>query len=291
MRPFTKPRPPMDVSADVRTGETPAPVESLPVAMREFLDRLNSLTDDDARRDLARTCFNALNKRKLRSVMFSEQRSLCAYCERPISERTDMDAQAGEKLRVDHWRPIENSPELALEWGNLHLSCSGVHPTAEGEGSPSPTCDVSKGSELMTWGDGRFLPAPSDAAARYARWIGFNSLGEMYVRSDVGLTDPQRVALQRALTNVENRSGDGTRVPAAILNLNMKKLVVARKAVLDREWARMESLLPEREPGKGRPTPSEEYERRIQQLLRAARLPEFVSVRLAWLHRELNKGQ
>src|SRR5262245_51442639 len=165
----------------------------------------------------ARSEFDRLEKRKLRTEMYREQRSLCVYCERQIAE-------GNPPPRIDHWRPLSLEPELALRWKNLYLSC---HSTE--------TCDCAKGDRPFRWHDAdSHMPWPTDL--RYEDVIGFTSRGEIYVRSDFGLPDATRRALELAIADCP----DGNRTRPCIVNLNHPALVAARAAALDGERIRLE---------------------------------------------------
>ena len=74
---WKKPRPPENISPD---GQAPRRFVD---AEQEYLAALGS-RPNKAR--FARTEFNQLDKAKLRQVMYGEQRSICVYCERRLSE-------------------------------------------------------------------------------------------------------------------------------------------------------------------------------------------------------------
>lgn len=249
MRKLSKPWPPPNISPD---GQVPG---SLVEAEQQFLAELPTAADKAA---FARSRYEALDKPKLRAVMYREQSSICAYCERRIEE-------AQPVPRIDHWRPLSANPELALLWKNLYLSCA----TKE-------TCDSAKGSrELRCDPADEVLPWPTDQ--RYERMVGFSSLGEIYVRSDVGLDPARRRSLRLAI-------GDGVSSKESILNLNHPALVAARQAALDSERGALAKAFPNRR------APSADRKRRARQLLRQRSLPQFISIRVRWLRRTLGQG-
>jgi uncharacterized protein (TIGR02646 family) len=253
MRGIGKPWPPGNVSPD---GHLP---RSLRDAELEYRGRLPTQDHPAA---FARTEFDRLDKRKLRIVMYREQRALCVYCERRIED-------GNPTPRVDHWRPLRLHPEIALHWRNLYLSC------------PSPeTCEAAKGHQALRWNDGDdHMPWPADR--RYEELVGFTSRGEMYVRKDVVLEDAARRALDLAIDDCP----DGTRTRRAVLNLNHPALVAARAAALDSERLRLERDFEDRRASK------DDRARRARDLTVGASLPPFVSIRVAWLRQMLGWGR
>ena len=210
----------------------------------------------------ARSEFDRLAKRKLRVVMYREQRSVCIYCERRIAE-------GHLTSRIDHWYPLSRDRELALHWKNLYLSC------------PKPeTCDSAKADHPFRWDDtDSHMPWPVDL--RYENVVGFTTRGEIYVRSDVPLPDAIRHALELAIAD----HTDGDRVRRGIVNLNDPALVKARVAAVRGERKRMERDF------RNRTATRDEREERAAQLLGRGPLPEFVSIRVAWLRKTLGRGR
>ena len=213
-------------------------------------------------RTFARSKYEDLDNRKLRREMYREQRSLCIYCERQITE-------GDPPPRIDHWYPLSRDPGLALHWRNLYLSC----PKLE-------TCDSAKADHPFRWDDAdSHMPWPVDL--RYEDVVGFTSRGEIYVRSDVTLPD----AIRRALELTIAGRTDGARVRRSIVNLNDPALVKARSAVVRGERKRLEKDF------ENRTATRDEREERASQLLGRRRLPEFVSIRVAWLRKTLGRGR
>ena len=205
----------------------------------------------------ARTEFNKLDKRKLRAVMYREQHFLCVYCERRVEE-------GYPAPRIDHWYPLRHDDRLAFHWKNLYLSC--VEPD---------TCDSAKADHPFRWdNDDSRMPWPADF--RYEDFVGFTTRGEIYVRSDVTLPNGVRQALERAI---------GDNVRRGVVNLNAPALVKARVAAVRGERRRMEKHVEEGT------AVSDEREERASRLLGKRPLPEFVSIRVAWLRQKLGKGR
>ena len=124
---------------------------SLRDAEKAYLAALPGVSNQ---RSLARSKYEDLDNRKLRREMYREQRSLCIYCERQITEGCPTP-------RIDHWYPLSRDPGLALHWRNLYLSCHKLE-----------TCDSAKGDHPFRWHDaGSHMPWPVDL--RYEDVVGF----------------------------------------------------------------------------------------------------------------------
>lgn len=235
----------------------PEPPESLHQAEVAYLA---ALPDAPSPSRFARTEFDELDKQALRAAMYREQRSLCIYCERRVAE-------SYPRPPIDHWYPLHANHELALSWDNLYLSC------------PEPdTCDSSKAGHPFRWHEGD-MPWPVEFP--YQDVVGFSTRGEIYVRSDVTLPEGTRRALKLAIGD----RTDGGQAQPGIVNLNDPALVKARVAAVRGERRRMEREL------KNGTASSDEREERASRLLGMRRLPEFVSIRVAWLRKRLGKGR
>ena len=253
MRRLSKPWPPADVSPEGREQCSFADAE------RRYLEALPGSTDPAS---FARSEFDRLEKRKLRAVMYEEQRYLCAYREREIYE-------GGPLPRIDHWRPLSRNHGFALHWKNLYLSCSSTE-----------TCDGAKGDRSLKWDDGDpDLPWPTDFD--YERHVGFTSRGEIYVRNDTGMNDVTRRALELAVDNHQV----GTCKQESVLNLNHPALVAARAAAIDSERVRMEREF------KGKTATPADRQRREDTLMREDRQKPFISIRVSWLRRIMGRGR
>lgn len=97
----------------------------------------------------------------------------CGYCER----RCDPAAEDGERSEtVDHFRPLNHSPELAYEWTNWIFSCSGCNSDFKGNKWPET---------------GYVDPCDPDIAERPERYFDCDqTTGEITVID--GLTDLRR---------------------------------------------------------------------------------------------------
>ena len=252
MRGISKPWPPTDVYPD---GQERA---SLREAEDVYLAELPCAPNQSS---FARSEFDRFEKRKLRAVMYVEQRSLCIFCERRITE-------SHPAPPIDHWYPLSRDLELALHWENLYLSCQRPE-----------TCDSAKADHRFRWENADSnMPWPVDL--RYENFVGFTTRGEIYVRTDVEMSEPLRHALERAIAD----RTDGEIERRGIVNLNDPALVKARVAAVRGERRRME-----RDSNDGTAT-TNEREQRASHLLGNGKLPEFVSIRVAWLLDTLGQG-
>ena len=250
MRGVRKPWPPSNVRNDNEESQR------LTDAEKEYTADLQHRADKVA---FAKSEFDRLDKAKLREVMYTEQRSLCVYCERYISEEAGI--RDPKRPHIEHWRPKSRCPEHAFHWPNLYLSCSTCQ-----------TCGHRKGNRRLRSGDADpDLPWPTVVA--YESLVGFNGLGEMYVRTDAQMSDATRRALQLAIRR------DG------ILNLNDPNLRTARAATLDQERTRLERDFKNQTASR-----EERADRATAMLVRVAR-PAHVSIRVAWLLNRLGRGQ
>ena len=252
MRGLEKPRPPANVSPD---GQEP---RSFADAEQEYLAALPGRTN---RARFAKAAFDALDKSRLRQVMYGEQGSLCVYCEQEVSENS--------RPHVEHWRPRSQAFEHALHWRNLYLSCSRID-----------TCGFRKDDRPLKGNDADpDLPWPTELD--YERLVGFTSFGEMCVRVDTNMNEATRRALELAIDDRQH----GGRQRRAILNLNHPTLVEARRAALDSERTRLQRDVNQRTASR------EERAARATRLLGQNPRPAFVSIRVAWLRMTLGRGR
>lgn len=122
---------------------------------------------------------------------------------------------------------------------------------------------------------------PWPVTLRYEDVVGFTSLGEIYVRSVVRSPDPVRRAIELAIAG----RTDGDRRRRGILNLNAPALVTARSAVLRGERKRLGKEFANRTATR------DDREQRASELLGRNQLPDFVSIRVAWLRKTLGRGR
>lgn len=252
MRGLRKPWPPANVSPD---NQQPCRFID---AEQTFITALATATN---RTLCARGHFDQLEKSRLREVMLREQGHLCVYCERRLGEYPTP--------RIEHWRPLSLNHEVALHWKNLYLSCASLE-----------TCDTAKGNRHLRWADTEpDLPWPTECD--FERYIGFTSGGEMYVRGDVMIDEATRRALAVAIDDQQ----DGERRIPAVVRLNHPSLVEARAAALDSERTRMKLRYLNKTVSR------DERDQVASERLDANPLPEFVSIRVAWLRKMLGAGR
>ena len=266
MRRISKPWPPGDVY----------PGGHAPVSLREadatYRMALQGVCEEN-QASFARSEFDQLDKKKLRHVMYREQRSLCIYCEREIGE-DHPPPRIDQPPRIDHWYPLSRDPKFALHWKNLYVSC----PPRE----TCKTCDAAKGDHPFRWDDANsHMPWP--VCFPYEDVVGFTRRGEIYVRPDVTLPDADRRALELAIAG--HTDGAHAQERRGIVNLNHPMLVAARAEAVDGERKRMERDFPNRTATR------DEREQRAARLLGWDRFPPFVSIRVAWLRRMLGRGR
>lgn len=263
MRRVSKRRPPVNVRPEDQQACT------LSRAERDYCAVLLIAPD---KTECARSHFDQLDKVKLRKAMYREQGSICIYCESRVKEwhpepPIDHESPIKEKRQppIDHWRPLSLSPQQALCWRNMHLSC-----TFRG------TCDDIKGERPLKWNPtDPDLPWPS--AFTYENVIGFTSFGEMYVRRDRGMNNATRTALELAIAD------RGTQ--KTLLNLNHPTLMKNRRDAIDEEREKLNWAFP------GRTASPADRKNRADALLAANPLLPFVSIRVAWLLDTLGDGK
>ena len=96
-------------------------------------------------RDSAKSAYDTLDKDEVRAALVSEQRHLCAFCERRLQTgkagRTFTEGETGpnHNVRIAHRTPVAVDSRLALTWENLIGSCDDER-----------TCDVAQGSRALT---------------------------------------------------------------------------------------------------------------------------------------------
>lgn len=111
--------------------------------------------------------------------------------------------------------------------------------------------------------------------------IAIAEIRKIYVRSGTNLDNARRKALELAIDDRQ----DGDRKRAAILNLNHPTLVAARAAALDSERTRLQKEFETRTASR------DDRAERASGLVAGNPLPQFVSIRVAWLKKTLGKGR
>lgn len=83
-----------------------------------------------------RDYFDQLQKPEIRAALLQEQKGICAYCMRRVSN--DMHTS------IEHWSPLSKHKENALSYKNMLAVCDGGK-TWSGKGKKVLSCDANKG--------------------------------------------------------------------------------------------------------------------------------------------------
>ena len=179
-------------------------------SIREAEDAyLGVLPDAGDQAAFARSAFDGLDKGKLRSEMYREQRSLCIFCEQAC------------------WRGPPPRPGLTT--GIRSVASRGSPFTGRTSICPAPSWKPATRPKATTrFGGTMNLTFPGQWPLRYEDVVGFTSRGEIYVRSDAMSPDPVHRAIEFAIAG----RTDGDRVRRGIVNLNDPALVRARSAAV-----------------------------------------------------------
>lgn len=133
---------------------------------------------------------NYREKEVLREALLKEQGHICCYCMQRVTK---------EEMKIEHWQPQSEYPELQLDYGNLLASCKGN----EGQPTERQHCDTRKGNQALTI-------HPAKLPTHWEELIKFRRDGRIY--SD-------DLSLDRELNEV--------------LNLNLDTLVNNRSEIID----------------------------------------------------------
>ncbi|MBM7834928.1 retron system putative HNH endonuclease [Clostridium sardiniense] len=133
-------------------------------------------------------------RNKLKDVLLIEQGHICCYCGQAIKL---------EKCVLEHIKPKEHYPELALDYTNLVCSCCGGQTNRQKNKNYPVYCDAKKGKEEID-----ILPTDKDCENRFM----FDDQGNIF-------------AAREGDTEAENTID--------ILGLNTPTLVNKRRAAID----------------------------------------------------------
>lgn len=246
--------------APVNVAPPDQPRRSLLQAERGLQSELKN--SDLDQKKLARAHFDQLHKPAVRASLLSEQRGLCAYCERRVTEPSDRALRGGRSApRIAHWTPIVHAPSLALAWENLVLSCA----------SPE-SCDIAQRDRSLGF------PCPSQIP--FEEVLTYTRDGWMIVPESPPHLAPQEVtALREAAGRPPSPPCD--RPSHGSLGLNTPALRAARRAALDGVREGLEKH------AKTRTLSLAERQAFATRLLSQSPLPPHVSVQVAWLLRQL----
>jgi uncharacterized protein (TIGR02646 family) len=79
----------------------------------------------------------------LRKSLLKEQKYICCYCMKRISQnKVELDDSGEEQMRIEHWKSKNKYPELQLTYNNLLGACTGN----KGKPEHLQHCDVRKGN-------------------------------------------------------------------------------------------------------------------------------------------------
>jgi uncharacterized protein (TIGR02646 family) len=154
----------------------------------------------------------APDREPIRTALIRDQGGLCAYCQRRISLDTDP-TTGRSQMKIEHWTPRATSDEHHLTWSNLLGVCMGTSmESADTPGHVTQHCDSSRGNQPL------FLHPVEGRGPDPTEHLRYTKNG-----------------------NVEAAAPD-VRVDGDIraLNLNARRLVRGRAAVLDIAWKRLE---------------------------------------------------
>lgn len=250
MRGIRKGKPPSNVSPP---GQKPRSFKETQLSLRGALKS----TEDSAKGQIARAEFDGLDKASLRRALHREQKGLCVYCERKLPEPglEGKDARAGTTGigPVAHWEPIACAPAEALDWDNLHLSCSS-----------NTTCDGAQKNRSLG------LPVPS--RENYEDSLEYDSYGNIKARAS--LREGLRMPLKAAI---------GTEAEPGLLNLNCRTPRDARVAALKRLKMELEKANSNKQVSR------EHLLQRASALLDLDPFPALVSLKVGWLLRQASR--
>lgn len=88
--------------------------------------------------------FDLLPKSEIRDALLAEQHYLCAYCMKRI--RNNKDGNEEVHMTIEHWFPLSQDKERALDYNNFLGVCKGGTDTA-GPRNRILCCDASKADE------------------------------------------------------------------------------------------------------------------------------------------------
>ena len=141
--------------------------------------------------------------KELLAVLLKEQRGLCCYCMKKISN----DIEKGKTFHVEHFKPKSKYKELSLEYFNLLASCNSNN-------SKIKTCGHAKGNKEL-----EYIPNPAccekDKKDFFERGLKYKTNGEIAVEDSYFTNEKDKLKAMKDLNDV--------------LNLNNELIVNARK--------------------------------------------------------------
>lgn len=157
----------------------------------------------------------------IREALIRDQGGLCAYCQRRIKAHEDP-VTGRSQMKIEHWIPRAESEEHHFTWSNLLGVCLGI---SDDEAPPDPEHDASGAAPLSK-------TSHCDTSRRDRKLF-------LHPVQEQG-PDPREHLQYTKGGRVEPRGPD-PRVVDDIdaLNLNARRLVRAREAVLDAAWKQL----------------------------------------------------
>lgn len=106
--------------------------------------KISEVPSGSQAKTLRQSCFNKLNKQRLREALLEEQHGLCAYCMMPITNN-------GNITTIEHWYPLSKSRSKALDYKNFHAVCKGGSNIKIDNGEERVICcDAKKSNTVIT---------------------------------------------------------------------------------------------------------------------------------------------
>lgn len=199
--------------------------------------------------DTLRSYFDQMPKNEIRETLLEEQRGLCCYCMRRISKPED--------VRIEHWFPLSEARETAIDYQNFLGSCYGVYSENQ---QPCSCCDKKKGGTKI-----KIDPRN--------QWmmdcIKYESDGTLYFDAPVGFPDEDKKDIDRDIDQT------------LCLNGGDSELTLARKRVYKTCIEQLNTL-----HGKGQCSVAK-VEKIVQKLEQMPQYPEYVGVMLFYYKRWL----
>ena len=98
-----------------------------------------NISADD--KNKARSAFDQLDKRIIRAQLLDEQKGICAYCMRRITEQ--------KHTSIEHWMPISDDATKALDYDNMLLCCDGGRNDVADGSDQTLCCDAAKDNRTI----------------------------------------------------------------------------------------------------------------------------------------------
>lgn len=229
-----------------------------------MLDEVNKIKRSEGWRktlegdtDAIRKQFDSLPKGVIRKALLEEQRGLCAYCMRRISDD-------GRKTTIEHWYPISKKKSGALEYSNMLGVCHGGRIVSQ-ETKRVLCCDASKGEQKIT------IDPQNES---HMRDIAYTRNGIIYTMSD-------NVDFERDLNEILCLNG--------LLDRQGNRIDTSTEVVKGRRDAVMwcENLY--RALDRNKKCTSAMIQKKIEEISREETMPEYAGVKLFFLKKKYNE--